>query len=103
MWPFKKEKGDKKIQNTKKPKEPNPDQEIYDGLEKCLKEFYKLSGKEYLLKDIEDYDLLKNFDEISIYDFECMVEDEFFDGVDIIPDGNYTKIKDFVEFIKKNK
>ena len=92
----------KKKKKAVKKTKPKKD-DTHPRLEKCLREFYKLMDKEYLLKDIKDYDLRNHFDDIDILDFEVIVEDEFFDSLDIIPDGQYTKIPEFVDFIKNNK
>lgn len=78
-------------------------EDIERRIERCLKEFFSSFGKEYLIVDFMNYDLNKDFNDIDIYDFEVIVEDEFFGGIDLIPDGHFSKIKDFVEFIKKNK
>ena len=52
------------------------------------------------LKNFEEIELKDYFDFTDLYDLETLVEDHFFEGEDIIPDTQYTKIKDLINFIK---
>ena len=75
---------------------------IINDLEICLKLFFKLLGKEYIVNDFSSFNLSSTFNSIEMYDFEIMVEEMFFDSKDIIPDGLLTDIQGYVKFIENS-
>lgn len=91
-----------KTEEKKAKKGVKKEQDIRARLEGCLKNFFALMNREYLVRKFDTLDLTEKFDDIELFDFEIMVEDEFFDGVDTIPDGQLKTIPEFMEFLREN-
>jgi hypothetical protein len=79
-------------------------QEILTKLERIFTVFCKHIGREINYNNFEDIDLRKSKIGLTeLYDFEIMVEAEFFNEQDMIPDNLFTTIKDLCDFIKIQK
>ena len=74
-------------------------EEIRRILKETVKDYAKQHDIVINLNNFDNLDLKNYFDETELYDFEITVEDKFFEGEDIIPDGLFTKTKDLIKFI----
>lgn len=74
--------------------------EINKKLREIIANFAFERGVHISLRNFEEVELKDSFDLTDLYDLETLIEDEFFDGEDLIPDNQYTKIKDIINFIK---
>jgi hypothetical protein len=77
------------------------EKEIEERFEKVLRNFFLIHKKEYFVRDLYNFDLKRYFDNLSLYDFEVDIEQEFFESKDSIPDGMLKNNREYLEYIKK--
>lgn len=75
-------------------------EDIEPNLLRIIKAFAKDREVVINFSNFKELDLSRYFDHTDLYDLETQIEDFFFDGEDMIPDNQYSKVEDIINFIK---